>query len=409
LNERYQVARSRGDLESAKKFFTLITNTERQLSQGNDCNLVFCGEFAEILLESGDLEKAYEQAQIGETNSKEYHSEMVKCLCVMVRVHLIQDEFEMAIEKFDQAIAILNYQHGQHSPLHTTVYNTLGRSYLDKGRLEDAMILYKLSLGCCFTTLGPLHPCTGSIFCCLGQISLGLEQYDDALKFFQQAYHIEFSRTGGSLISADLQNLMSVVFLRLGDLDEASNALFSSLSIYESQGGDFCENLIECYLQIGQICEIKQDYKTILEHSNKAFKILVNTSLPSKSQNQKKLLDLTLKAVVKSFTPEKLSSLETICQSLVDSILVAKEESDIQEFFEKSRLSKNLQNFLKETLNSIYQRMKERNLLLFCKDYAFNVENLDDDQLKESLQAFEMLIKIQGGNIIMENFRNSSI
>jgi len=414
LGERYQEARLRGDLEGAKKFGLLMANTERQLaSNDREHNPRFCGEFAEIILESGDLDKAYEQAQVGEANSRENHSEVFKCLCVMIKIYLIRDEFEMAIQRFDQAIAILNSQHGESSPLHITIYNILGRSYLEKGRLEDAMILYKLSLGCCLKTLGPLHSCTGTILWYLGHLSLQLEQWNEALKCLQQAYNIEFSRAEGNpLLCADLQHLLSVTRLRLGDLDGATTAVFDSVNIYESQGGHFPDKLLDCYLQIIQISERKNDLKMILEYSNKAFKILSHPSFSSRLVQEKKmLLNETLKAVIKSFPPEKINSLQEICQSLLGAISEKEKtqklsEEELQQFFEKSKLSKNLQNFLKEMFNLIYQGMKDRDLLLFCKDYVSSLENLEDIQLEGSLEAFETLARIQGAEKLMENFIN---
>jgi len=71
-----------------------------------------------------------------------------------------------------------------------TVYGIMAYLLVPKGKMEEAMYLYKSSLFCCMKVLGPNHIQTADCHMDFGQFYLKWDKRDQALQHFEQAYTV---------------------------------------------------------------------------------------------------------------------------------------------------------------------------------------------------------------------------
>jgi len=433
LAERYKQARGFKEYDAAIKSCLIALSIEKMLAYRNENfeDPAVLGDMAEILFESAQQEqssesaqqyvKAYERAQEGIKFSQPFHVEALKCICILMRIHMIRDENAQAIIYFQKAIDYLHFHVGKHHPLHAIVYSILGSYYVEKASFQDALLLYKSSLVCCTKILGPNHPYTAGVYLDLGNLTLKMRESEEALNYFEKAFYVfEASKGEDSIECADTSYMMATLLIQFGKVKETTQAVQHAMKIYERNEVEYIEKIAECCLLACKIGELKNDKKLTLNSANKIWNILTKTPTDRSMYYKSRILDITLGALIHSLTTDRKSFLSSIYNEIVDIIrqenMLDKvygggEDTSLQkeyllEIFQKSHLSKNIQNLLKDILKTLFKKLQERDdLKSFFKNYRRNLEAEEDIQLKESLIDFEKLIFIHGFTYFEDAFK----
>jgi len=425
LAERYKQARGFKEYDAAIKSCLIALSIEKLLSYRSSENFedpAVLGDMAEILFESAQNDqtgeaaqlynKAYERAQEGIKFSQPFHVEALKCICILLRIHMIRDQNALAIQYFQQAIDYLHFHVGEYHPLHAIVYSILGSYYVEKGSFQDALLLYKSSLVCCTRILGPNHPYTAGVYLDLGNLTLKMRESEEALNYFEKAFYVfQASKGEDSIECANTSYMMATLLILSGKVNETTQAVLHAMRIYERDEVEYVEKIAECCLLVCKIGELKNDQKLTLDYANKIWNILTKTPTERSMYYKSRILDITLSTLIHSLKADKKTFLYKIFNEIVDiigqenkldKVYGGGEDTTLQkeyllQLFQKSHLSKNIQNLLKDIIKTIFQKLEERDdLKSFFRNYRKNLESLEDVQLRESLIDFEKLIFIHG-------------
>ena len=134
---------------------------------------------------------------------------------------MVKNDIDKAMEYFDTAILTIEFHLGTYHPLNSTVYSILGFYYLEKKNYQDAFLLYKSSLMCCITILGANHPFTGDVYIDLANLSLKMQQREEALNYYDKAFLIfEASKSPDCLECAVTSYQMATLLLSFGEFSE---------------------------------------------------------------------------------------------------------------------------------------------------------------------------------------------
>ena len=114
-------------------------------------------EIAEIALDQEQNDVAKKYAEKGLKEILPLHSERIRFYCILIRAYSALDDFKQA-ERYFQLVTDTIFHHlGPSHPIHMTVYGIMANLLVPKGKMEEAMYLYKSSLFCCMKVLGPNH------------------------------------------------------------------------------------------------------------------------------------------------------------------------------------------------------------------------------------------------------------
>ena len=131
---------------------------------------------------------------------------------------MIKNDIERAMEYFDKAISTIEFHLGPYHPLNSSVYSILGFYNLEKKNYQDAFLLYRSSLMCCTRILGSNHPHTGEVYIDLANLSLKMQQKEEALKYYEKAFLVfEASKSPDCLECAVTSYQMATLLLSFGN------------------------------------------------------------------------------------------------------------------------------------------------------------------------------------------------
>lgn len=120
-------------------------------------DLVTLADIAEMALDQGHYSVAIKYAEDGIQHIIPLHAERVRFYCILIRAYFGLDNPPEAERFFQLATDTLFHHLGPSHPLHITVYGIMAYMLIPKGKMEEAMYLYKSSILVCMKTLGPNH------------------------------------------------------------------------------------------------------------------------------------------------------------------------------------------------------------------------------------------------------------
>lgn len=190
LSEKYQEYRLNNNLDLSVRACNIKLSIDKAASYKHESpgDPSVYADLAETLLELHEIDKAAEKASTSLKLCQPLHAERVKGYCVLIRVQMMRNQIEKAIEYFDEALKVLGFHLGFYHPLQSTVYSILAHFYTEKEMFQDALFLHKSSLVCCMRVLGPNHAYTGEVYMDLANVMLRMGQKEEALQNFEKAY-----------------------------------------------------------------------------------------------------------------------------------------------------------------------------------------------------------------------------
>ena len=153
-------------------------------------DLITLADTAEMALEQEQNEIAIRYAYEGLMHIQPLHAERIRFYCILIRAYSDLDDFKQSERIFQLCTDTLFHHLGPSHPLHMTVYGIMAFLLIPKGKMTEAMYLYKSSLFCCMKVLGPNHINTANCHMDFGQFYLKWDKRDQALQHFESAYMV---------------------------------------------------------------------------------------------------------------------------------------------------------------------------------------------------------------------------
>ena len=136
------------------------------LNQETDLSTL--ADLAEIALGQDQNEVAIRLSEQGLSKVMPLHAERVRFYCILVRAYSALNN-DLDVQRFfRQIIETLGFHLGPSHPLHITVYGIMVQLLVPKGKMEQAMYLYKSSIMCSMKTLGHNHVQTAHVHMDMG-------------------------------------------------------------------------------------------------------------------------------------------------------------------------------------------------------------------------------------------------
>lgn len=218
--EKYQEYREKKSYDLSIKACQMKMAIEKALSMDNevrDPNLL--ADMAEIYFDMNDIPKALERADASVNLCRKLHAECVKPYSLMMKAYIKRGLVEDCFRCFDNALKALKFHLGPLHPLHTKLYQILGKYYIDKEMFQDALLLYNSRFVSSVKVLGPNHLHTGEAYKDLAYLLTKMGQKEEALQNYIQAYQVyEILKKTETVESAHISLQIASLQLALGNL-----------------------------------------------------------------------------------------------------------------------------------------------------------------------------------------------
>lgn len=255
-------------------------------------DLVTLADLAEMALEHDQNEIAIKYSIEGLKHILPLHAERVRFYCILIRAYSALDEFKQAERIFQLTTDAVFHHLGPSHPLHMTVYGIMAYLLVPKGKMDEAMYLYKSSLFCCMKVLGPNHIQTAESHMEFGQFYLKWDKRDQALQHFEQAYMVYdnyFSKQQqkNSVLTADAAMQVANILEDQNRLNEAYSYIQVACDTYREVYGDSSDNTIIAQWLKLQIAYTQSNQKNsnVEEMADNLFKSLVQRDLDFVERN----------------------------------------------------------------------------------------------------------------------------
>lgn len=134
-----------------------------------------------------------------------------------------------------------------------------------------------------------------------------------------------------------------------------------------------------------------------MEYSDLVWELLSKYTVPNHLYYKAKILTLILNTLINSLPSDRKNFLYRIFDAIVDILGkenmldkvngggddVSYQRKFLEEIAVRSRIHKNIQNLLKDMLKILFQKVQEKDFRSFFGDYRTNLEELEDDNLRE--------------------------
>lgn len=145
-------------------------------------------ELSELFLTIGECPEAIVRANNMMDYIHNLHSENLRAYSILIRTSLLEKKVKNAMDYFNKAIEVLEFNWGPFHPLHSTFYSMFGYYYYEISQYNDALLLYKSSLVSCLRSIGPNHPQTREVYLDMASLYLKMNQRDESLEYYLKAY-----------------------------------------------------------------------------------------------------------------------------------------------------------------------------------------------------------------------------
>ncbi|AOY81514.1 tetratricopeptide repeat protein [Moorena producens JHB] len=181
-----------------------------------------------------EAEQTYQRAiELIETQGTEqYQSKRIQLANNLAIVYKYWGKFDAAERLYQQTLATLGSQYGNHHPDIATVYHNLAGLHHARGDYQTAENWARQSYQLHIELFGSHHPKTIADGAALGSILHGLQQWDEAITYFETAITF-FEQQFGSVhydVALNLNNLAASEQAK-GNLSQAEEAYRRALEI----------------------------------------------------------------------------------------------------------------------------------------------------------------------------------
>ncbi|MDJ0903747.1 MAG: tetratricopeptide repeat protein [Xenococcus sp. MO_188.B8] len=234
-------------------------------------NLSSLGTLQRIQGNYAEAEQNYQRAiELIETQgTEEYQSKKIQLANNLAIVYKYWGKFEAAENLYQNTLASLKQQHGNHHPDVASIYHNLAGLNHAREDYETAETWARQSYQLHLELFGAQHPKTIADGAALGSILHGLEQWDEAITYFKTAITF-FEERFGSIhydVALNLNNLAASLQAK-GDLSQAEQAYRRALEIKTQILGEShpelaitLNNLASVLKQSGKIEEAKSFFE----------------------------------------------------------------------------------------------------------------------------------------------------
>lgn len=102
----------------------------------------------------------------------------------------MQDQATEVDVYFSKALQVIDHHWGPFHPMHISIYGVMAQLLISQAKYDDAKYLYQASILCCVRTLGPNHIQTGEVHMDFGKLYLLMDERQESLQHFIEAYLI---------------------------------------------------------------------------------------------------------------------------------------------------------------------------------------------------------------------------
>ena len=154
------------------------------------------------------------------------------------------------------------------------LYYKAGQGFYYNGQYEEALNWYCKSLGITETVLGKEHLSTATIYDCIADVYVELDDFNKALEWYQKALEIREKTIGNEHPdTATSYNNIAVIYESLGDYSKALEWTEKSLTIKVAVLGNEHPDTAASYTNIAAVYNSQGDYPKALEWYQKALAI----------------------------------------------------------------------------------------------------------------------------------------
>ncbi|MGB1242926.1 MAG: tetratricopeptide repeat protein, partial [Chitinophagales bacterium] len=183
-------------------------------------------------------------------------------------------EYEAALNKGNQALAISQERIGKQSAATAQSYYNLGLVYEHMIRYQDAIIYLKKSLDIRLKIFGTTHLNTAKSFHKLGQIYKETGEYLSAIEHYTEALQIRLQSVGElSIVVADSYNDLGVVYYNMGKYSQSIEYHTKSLQIKYKLLGEGNLRTVSSLKNLGVVYQQKGNYIKAIEYHDKSLQI----------------------------------------------------------------------------------------------------------------------------------------
>ncbi len=213
----------------------------------------------------------YEMLIISETEEDSL-GEYVFYFADLLRQYM--NEYEIALEHFQQALAIYLKVFDAEHPRVAASYNNIGMVYGHLGDYEKALEYFQRSLAIELKILGEEHPDVALCYNSIGVVCNDMGNYEKALKYHQKAIAILLKVYGEEHPGvATAYNNIGVVYDNLRNCEKALEYYQKSLAVGLKVLGEEHLGVARCYNNIGLVHKQLGNYEHALEYYHKDLSI----------------------------------------------------------------------------------------------------------------------------------------
>jgi tetratricopeptide (TPR) repeat protein len=179
------------------------------------------------------------------------------------------DNHRVAIELYEQALALEQSVLGPNHPLLYRTLNRLGIAHDSLGDSARARAIHERALALARDVLGPNHPDIGAMLTNLGVVHHLAGEYEEAKALYERALAISRAALGPEhpVVADTLQNL-AVARLELGQHEAGLAALTEALAIYEQNFGRDHPDVVIALMSMAAVLD---DHPGQLERANELY------------------------------------------------------------------------------------------------------------------------------------------
>ena len=174
----------------------------------------------------------------------------------------VMADYSMALEFYEQALALGKDVFGQEDPEIATFYNNIGNAYDHKGDYERALDFYLMDLRLTVAHYGMEHPYTAISFNNIGEVYRIIANFDKAAEYHRMALSVRETCFGADHSeTAQSYNNLGLVYYDIGDYKKALSFHLMYLKINENILGEGHPDTATAYFNVGM------DYEALGEEA----------------------------------------------------------------------------------------------------------------------------------------------
>lgn len=185
-------------------------------------------------------------------------------------------------------------------------YVVLAEHYIDRGRYEDALLLFKRSVVVVEELLSPINIDCARLYTDIGKMYNYLGKFELCIHYYQRAINVyDHFYEQGNVFSAEIYNFLAATLTNIGKVDDAIQLHLKVMPILVKEHGEKNVLVGAAYLYLATAFQRKKDYPNALKYYQKNF-IVIKAALPLGDEDVKKHLQAytTLLHNVKNLIPK---------------------------------------------------------------------------------------------------------